>query len=120
MGHGAGKRDAEGVRARDDYSDRVVRDKRYKVWVDTDRSISALYDLQHDPWEQSNLIRSDQPAHRRALARLSRIVRQLPDVDARPQYRPRQANILGSSGPVAASGPEAVRLTQCRRSSVFF
>ena len=89
MGHGPAKLDEQGVRGEHDYASRVIRDKRYKVWVDTDRKIERLHDLQTDPWEQTNLIDSTDPAHVTARRRFQRIVDTMPDKDARPKYRPR-------------------------------
>lgn len=92
MGHGPATLDDHGVRARDDYSDRVIRDKRYKIWVESDRAISALYDLTVDPWERNNLINSPAAPHRDALNRLQGYRRTMPAKDARPAYRPRKVN----------------------------
>ncbi|HAY81949.1 MAG TPA: N-acetylgalactosamine 6-sulfate sulfatase [Planctomycetaceae bacterium] len=92
LGHGAGRLDEQGVRARDDYSDRVIRDKRYKIWIEPNRQVSRLFDLQTDPLEQKNLIDSQKPEHRAALAKLQAVAKSQPQTDARPQYRPRKAN----------------------------
>jgi len=92
MGHGAARLDAKGVRGRTDYMDRVLRDKRYKVWLEKGPKISRLYDLKADPMEKDNLIKSPKPAHVAALNKFQEIVDSRPKVDARPQYRPRKAN----------------------------
>jgi len=92
LGHGPARRDAQGVRGKDDYADRVLRDKRYKAWVGTDRKISHLYDLKADPWEQKNLLDSPDPAHKAALAKLQAVLDSQPTADARPQYTPRSTN----------------------------
>jgi arylsulfatase A-like enzyme len=92
MGHGAGKLDEQGVRARDDFSDRVIRDKRFKLWVEADRSSSAFYDLVLDPYEKNNLVASRKPEHIEAMARLRGNIDKMPQVDARPKYHPRAAN----------------------------
>jgi len=92
LGHGAAQLDEKGVRGKNDYADRVVRDKRYKVWVEPSRQITQLYDLKADPWEQKNLIDSTDPAHKAALKRLRAVVDSLPAKDARPKYTPRAAN----------------------------
>jgi arylsulfatase A-like enzyme len=89
MGHGAAVLDAQGVRGKYDYTDRVVRDRRFKVWVNTDKQIEAIYDLQGDPLEQNNLLGSDDRQITAALARLQTVVDCTPDRDARPQYRKR-------------------------------
>jgi len=89
LGHGAAKRDEAGVRGQYDYASRVIRDKRFKVWVDTDRTITELYDLQADPWEETNLIASTKRAHTEAKKKFQKLVDWMPARDARPQYRPR-------------------------------
>jgi arylsulfatase A-like enzyme len=89
LGHGAAALDARGVRGKNDYADRVIRERRYKVWVDTDKQIQAIYDLHEDPREQRNLLDSDDPQVAAALARLQAVVDQTPDKDARPKYRKR-------------------------------
>jgi arylsulfatase A-like enzyme len=94
MGHGAAKMDEKGVRGRDDYTTRVIRDKRFKVWVKPNRRIDALYDLKNDPLEQNNLLKRDSrnPAIEAALKKFNAVVASMPANDARPQYRPRKAN----------------------------
>jgi len=92
MGHGAGQLDEKGVRGRDDYMDRVLRDKRYKVWLDNAPKITRLYDLKTDPMEKKNLIESRKLEHVVALNKFKEIVDSQPKIDARPQYRPRKAN----------------------------
>ena len=90
LGHGAAALDEHGVRGRYDFTDRVIRDKRYKVWVNTHRKITELYDLHNDPLERNNLIRSDKPELAAALAKFQAVVDSMPENDARPQYRKRQ------------------------------
>ena len=91
-GHGPARLDARGVRGQADYADRVLRDKRYKVWLDKAPQITALYDLSEDPLERHNLLTSPASAHRAALARFRAILARQPDRDARPRYTPRQPN----------------------------
>ncbi|RMF94767.1 MAG: N-acetylgalactosamine 6-sulfate sulfatase, partial [Planctomycetota bacterium] len=100
MGHGGGTTDAEGVRGVHDFADRVLRDKRYKVWVNTEKQIDQFYDLKNDPWEEHNLLdaegkllpEADTPEARAALAKFQQVVDAMPDRDARPQYRKRAPN----------------------------
>ncbi len=92
LGHGAARLDDKGVRGQYDYASRVIRDKRYKVWVDEQASITQLYDLKTDPWEQTNLIESQEPAHVKARRKFQKVVDSMPAQDARPQYSPRPAN----------------------------
>lgn len=91
LGHGAARLDAKGVRGVADYADRVIRDQRYKVWIEPNRKISALYDLQSDPLEKHNLLGSQLPDLAKAsLAKFQEVMKTMPANDARPQYRPRE------------------------------
>ena len=92
LGHGPARLDQQGVRGVDAYAERVIRDKRFKVWVDSAKQITRLHDLEHDPLERHNLIDSNQPAHRAALEKFQAVIDATPDRDARPQYRDRPAN----------------------------
>ena len=92
LGHGAGRLDKKGVRGTNDFADRVLRDKRYKVWLEHEPKITALYDLKTDPLEQKNLLNSDKPEHLAALKKFRAIIGSQPKIDGRPLYRPRKAN----------------------------
>jgi len=92
LGHGAARLDEKGVRGQVDYTERVIRDKRYKVWVSEQRKISQLYDLRSDPLEQKNLIESAKPEHLAAIKKFQAVVDTMPEKDARPGYTPRKAN----------------------------
>lgn len=92
LGHGPARLDEKGVRGEVDYTERVIRDKRYKVWVSEQRKITKLYDLQIDPFEQKNLIDSTKPKHLAAIKKLQAVVDNMPEKDARPGYTSRQAN----------------------------
>ena len=87
MGYGPAYLDEKGVRPVQQFTDRVVRDKRYKIHV-LDGKAAKLYDLQSDPAEERNLIGSSAPEHRAALAKLSAVVEGFPRQDARPRYDP--------------------------------
>ncbi len=91
LGYGGAKLDADGVHGRNAFTDRVIRDKRFKAWVGTDRRIEKLFDLQADPLEQRNLLGVDRPDVTAALEKFRRLVEAMPERDARPQYRKRQA-----------------------------
>jgi arylsulfatase A-like enzyme len=92
LGHGPAKREDQGIRGQHDFATRVIRDKRYKVWVSSEKRIIRLHDLEKDPWEQENLIDSEKPEHQKALAKFQAVLDTLPDEDARPLYEPRAAN----------------------------
>jgi arylsulfatase A-like enzyme len=87
MGYGPAYLDEQGVRPVQVFTDRVVRDKRYKIYV-LDGRVSKLFDLQDDPAEERNLIDSAEAEHRAALLRLSAVVEGFPRRDARPRYDP--------------------------------
>lgn len=89
---GRAKLDEQGVRPGKDFVKRVIRDKRYKAWVNTNKRIDRLHDLQQDPKEETNLIDSKAEEHQQALAKFQQVVNTLPDKDARPSYEPRAAN----------------------------
>lgn len=75
----------------EEFDDRVIRDKHWKLWVGTDRQPEALYDLRADPWETHNLIDSDDPRAKTARQKLMAVVEQMPSRDAAPQYKPNPA-----------------------------
>ncbi|MEK6236111.1 MAG: sulfatase-like hydrolase/transferase, partial [Planctomycetales bacterium] len=60
LGHGAAALDEKGVRPKQVFTDRVVRDKQYKLWV-LDGKSAKLFDLKADPFEENNLLDSDDP-----------------------------------------------------------
>ena len=77
-----------------DFSSRVIRDKRFKVWVDTNKKIERLHDLIRDPQEETNLLvigglTVEQVA---VMRKFQAVVDLLPDMDARPIYEPRKPN----------------------------
>lgn len=91
MGHGAGIRDAGGVRGRTDYFHRVLRDKRFKIWTDDEGEIVKLFDLKNDPGEKNNLISDPPAAAQPSLQKFRDALVKMPENDARPQYTPRAA-----------------------------
>ena len=88
LGHGPARLDENGVRGQVDYAERVIRDKRYKVWVSEQRKITQLYDLLSDPFEQKNLINSAKPEHLAAIKKFQAVVDSMSEKDARPGYTP--------------------------------
>ncbi|MHC4204597.1 MAG: sulfatase-like hydrolase/transferase [Planctomycetota bacterium] len=100
LGHGAAKLDEKGVRGKVDYTERVIRDKRYKVWVSEPGKITQLYDLLTDPFEQNNLIDSTKSEHLAAIKKFQAVVDTMPEKDARPAYTPRKANPWDKKLPV--------------------
>lgn len=92
MGHGPAILDDQGVRGKVDFATRVIRDKRHKAWVNEERAITHLYDLRHDPREETNLMGATREEHIAAAQKFQAIVASLPKKDARPLYEPRAAN----------------------------
>jgi arylsulfatase A-like enzyme len=68
------------------YDDRVLREKRFKLWIDTNRRPIKLFDLIADPWEEQNLIDSKNPAAVAALKRLTAVAATFPKRDGAPIY----------------------------------
>lgn len=88
MGGHPGKVGADGRAVNvKEYADRVIRDKRYKLWV-TNGKTSAFYDLTLDPAESVNLIESKTAAHVEARQKLEAVLKKLPQKDANPKYDP--------------------------------
>ncbi|HUT09220.1 MAG TPA: sulfatase-like hydrolase/transferase [Thermoguttaceae bacterium] len=87
LGHGPARLDEQGVRPKQDFTDRVVRDKRFKLWV-LDGKSAKLFDLQADPAEENNLIDGTDPEVVAARKRLESVVASCFPQDARPQYDP--------------------------------
>lgn len=68
------------------YDDRVLRNKRFKLWIDTARKPTRLFDLIADPWEENNLIASSSADAVAALKRLSSVAATFPEEDGQPIY----------------------------------
>lgn len=69
-----------------DYRERVLRDQKWKVRSDEPKLISALYDLENDPFEKNNLLDSDEAGAVAAKAFFQTILDQQPEKDAAPLY----------------------------------
>lgn len=86
MGGGPAKLHDGRVRPALDYDDRVIRDQRFKLWINTNRKPIKLYDLKNDPWEEQNLIDDNNPEAQAALKRLSAVAASFPKQDGAPLY----------------------------------
>jgi arylsulfatase A-like enzyme len=71
----------------DPYDERVLRDKQFKVWVDGQGTITKLYDMKQDMWEEANLIDSGKPEHLAAIEKFKAILATFPKEDAAPAYK---------------------------------
>ena len=92
LGFGRARLTEDGVRGAKVFATRVIRDKRYKVWVSNDREIVRFHDLREDPWEANNLLSSERAEHTKAVRKFQKVVDALPEKDAYPLYEPRAAN----------------------------
>jgi arylsulfatase A-like enzyme len=70
------------------YRDRVIRDKRYKLSVGTDRKATKLIDLRRDPDEQDNILASADADAQKARQKLEAAAAAFPEKDAAPKYDP--------------------------------
>jgi len=85
MGSLAGRVGSDGmIRNWHGFRDRAIRDKRYKVYVDTLQQINRLFDLEKDPLELNNMV--DDPAMKKVLERFELVVGDLPAKDKHPDY----------------------------------
>lgn len=90
MGGGVAKLTEDGVIPQLEYADRVIRDKRYKLWVSRAEE-NKLYDLQNDPDEKQNIINSDRREDIAAREKLEAVDAKFPETDAKPKYDPTPA-----------------------------
>lgn len=88
MGGGGGTYNPENGRIINNhkYRDRVIRDKQYKLYIETDRSSVKLVDLNSDPAELKNVINDANLSA--ALNKLEEIQKSFPAQDASPRYQP--------------------------------
>lgn len=84
MGGHAGLATEKGIENVYYFRDRVFRDKRYKLFVGTDRKPEKLIDLANDPAEKVNLIGN--PEYKDELDRLAALIEPLPEQDSDPKY----------------------------------
>ena len=63
-----------------------MKDKRYKLYFDTERKPVKLTDLKNDKDEKINII--NKPEVKSILSKLSQIEKQWPTQDAAPKYTP--------------------------------
>lgn len=73
------------------FRDRMLRNDRYKLYVNASREAAEFYDLQNDPFEKNNLIwegKALTPTENQAFDQLSAIIAHFPERDADPKYNP--------------------------------
>jgi len=92
MGMGGGnnaKLTENGVENQYLYRDRVLRNKRFKLLINSERQAVAFFDLKLNPEESINLIDSiNSPLRKKSFNQLFEVARGFPDIDADPKYRP--------------------------------
>ncbi len=64
------------------FRDRVVRDKRYKLYVGTDRQPKKLIDLQKDPDEKNDITGNENEAALKSRERFESLIPTWPEADA--------------------------------------
>jgi arylsulfatase A-like enzyme len=67
------------------FRDRVIRDGRYKAYIDTLKQIHRIYDLKEDPYETNNLFGILQ-AGGQPLEKFGSVLDGLPEKDHQPRY----------------------------------
>ncbi len=89
MGGGNNARLTEnGVENQYVFRDRVVRNKRYKIFISPKRKVSAFYDLKADPFETKNLIDNLSPGQKANFEKLAATIKLFPVQDNDPIYKP--------------------------------
>jgi arylsulfatase A-like enzyme len=68
------------------YAPRVIRDKRYKLWINEKGETIKVYDLKSDPFEEKNLLSSDDAELTAARKKLEAAVATFPEKDGTPRY----------------------------------
>jgi len=66
------------------FRDRVIRNEKYKVYVDTLKQINRLFDMENDPYETNNLI--DNGEMEEVLISFKIEIETLPILDNNPKY----------------------------------
>lgn len=84
---------AQGIENKFVFRDRVIRDKRYKLYVNATQPLSyeKLVDLHSDPEEKINLINSKDPIILAAKKALIKVAQAQPERDNDPKYRKRHS-----------------------------
>ena len=67
------------------FRDRVIRDGRYKVYIDTLKQIHRIYDLENDPYETNNLV-EDLSLVQPIMEKFRAVLDDLPQEDHHPRY----------------------------------
>lgn len=87
MGSNPAKIEAGRITNAFNFRDRVIRDKKYKAYVDTLGEIVQVIDLESDFYEQINLIDSKDQQIWKAISKFQGVVENLPKKDNNPIYQ---------------------------------
>ena len=68
------------------FRDRVIKDKNYKAFVNTDKEIYEIFEFNKDLNEENNLISSSSKEVKKAIQKFQDVVNSLPNKDANPKY----------------------------------
>ena len=77
-----------GVENQYKFRDRVLRDKKYKLFVSTNRKPEKLFNLIEDPYETQNLIDSQDSEVQDEIEKFWKVVETFPAQDNDPRYIP--------------------------------
>ncbi|MBW6480504.1 MAG: sulfatase-like hydrolase/transferase [Bacteroidales bacterium] len=78
----------KGVENQYRFRDRVIRDKKYKLFVSSERKPEKLVNLKADPEEKNNLLPANTADTRKALRKLWKVDETFPEKDNDPIYNP--------------------------------
>ncbi len=71
------------------YRDRVLRNKKYKLYIGTDAKPEKFIDLAEDPWEESNLLETNLSEEEQTnLDGFMKVASGFPAIDSEPIYDP--------------------------------
>jgi arylsulfatase A-like enzyme len=74
------------------FRDRVIRNERFKLYLDANRKVSGFYDLSEDMSEENNLLgKLTTRTQKRNFKRLKKVIKTFPEQDADPLYDPNPA-----------------------------
>ncbi|WP_236978817.1 sulfatase-like hydrolase/transferase [Membranihabitans maritimus] len=68
------------------FRDRIMRNERYKIYIDTLRRIQRMYDLSTDPYETKDIANSDIETVENIRNQVQEILSFIPEADEHPDY----------------------------------
>lgn len=69
------------------FRDRILRNARYKVYIDTLRQIQKIYDLSTDPYESTNIVGTDGRNVDNIKKQVHEFLLDIPEEDQHPDYK---------------------------------